>query len=578
MPTSLQDCPPELLAHIVLYLETTPDLLRLSLSCKKLHSYIERDGYRVFVQNQYPVIPTPPIWKAAAHALSRQLQGWERKSLFARCLQPPREAEESHHGYRGRRARGQTMGYQPTIASYESWTGSTWTSRKEVVAWGAGATLILRVRWMGPDVLGEWKEVKRRGGDLKEFDQHRHKCRWWKIKDPAYEDGRDDITTVKLLGDSQNNSRDSERVIVGRATGDLIIVKVKHDDQHSWKKEVHFTHSGQTVRFACISCGPRPAVVVCLGDSTIAVYHVRTDKEHVEPTGIVQVPVLEKSCRIWSLVFLRHNCLAVGLGPSMTPIRIYEIGSDEIPSQPIRALAIGVKKHTAYSLAPLPHSTCTPGTEGNLFLSGGYDGVVRLHDLGSPLAVIASFSDPVDSISAIYTLLPLGHGRFLAGSANYSILKVFDISTTLDNLWAIRKGTYTTPKYNHHRNWNVFLVNEDHSAGHRAAARESSSSVYSLSSPSLASPTIFAGIEGKVIQIDVASTNDPFPDPVLNMVGYAPSDGKMVPSPLRWDPHGEAMCLAMYKQTSGAVRLKKQVRVGKTGSGVHGLDERWTDV
>ncbi|KAL8965556.1 MAG: hypothetical protein Q9183_003788 [Haloplaca sp. 2 TL-2023] len=261
----------------------------------------------------------------------------------------------------------------------------------------------------------------------------------------------------------------------------------------------------------------------------------------------------------------------------MTPIRIYEIGSDEIPPQPIRALTIGVKKHSAYSLAPLPHPTRSPGTEGDFFLSGGYDGVVRLHDLGSPIAVIASFSDPVDSISAIYTLLPLGHGRFLAGSANYSILKVFDISTTLDNLWAIRKGTYTTPDSNHQRNWNVFLATKDHSAGHRAAARESSSSVYSLSSPSLASPTIFAGIEGKVIQIDVASTNDPFPDPVFN-IGSVPSDSKMVPSPLRWDPHGEAMCLAMYKQTSGAVRLKKQVRVGIAGSGIPGLDERWTDV
>ncbi|KAL8867024.1 MAG: hypothetical protein Q9174_005929, partial [Haloplaca sp. 1 TL-2023] len=451
---------------------------------------------------------------------------------------------------------------------------------KEVLAWGAGATLIVRIRWMGPGILREWEEAKRRGEDLKDFDQYRHKCAWWKIKDAAYEDGRDDITTVKLLRDSQRKPRNSESVIIGRATGDLIMVKMKHDDQYSWEKEVHFTHSSPSVRFACISSGPNPVFAACLGDSTIAVYHVRNDRKVLEPTGIVQVFTPEKSCRIWSLVFLSHNRLAVGLGPSMTPIRIYEIGFHEISSQPVRALDLGAKNHTVYSLAPLPHSIRTPGTQGELFLSGDYDGVVRLHDLSLSSAIVASFSDPVDSISAIYTLLPLGHGRFLAGSANYSILKVFDINETLDRLETARnEGTDISPStITFRKAFNVFLANKDQgpSPGYRVAGRESSSSVYSLSSPSLASPTIFAGIEGKVIQIDVASTLDPFPDPVFNFVGCARSGNKIMHNPLRWDPRGEVICLAMYEQTKGTVRLKKQVPVGKLGYGEMGfLDTSW---
>lgn len=383
MPSSLQDLPPEILAHIVSYVDSTQILLNLALSCKKLHNYVENDGYRVFVQNQYPSVSTPPFWKGATHALTRLSQAWNRKSLIARCIEPPRAADGLRRGSDGRRARGQTMGYQPSIDSYETWIGSTWTSRKEVVAWAAGAELVLRIRWMGPEREEEWQQAMRNKADLTEFNQHGQKCRWWRIKDAYHRDGKDDITAVKLLRDSQKQACHTELVIVGRATGELDMISVNHESREGWRKETRFTHPGQTVRFAGMSSAAEPLLAVCLGDCTIAIYHVCLGRQSIEPIGFVQLTSIVRTCRIWSLVFLRHDRLAVGLGPSLEPIHIFAVGPDRIPSQPIRSFSVdeerskGAIRRTVYSLAPLPQPSGAGRSEGDRFLSGGYDGVIR---------------------------------------------------------------------------------------------------------------------------------------------------------------------------------------------------------
>ncbi|KAI4101622.1 MAG: hypothetical protein L6R37_004855 [Teloschistes peruensis] len=514
------------------------------------------------------------------------------------------------------------MGYRPVIDSYETFVGSSWTSRREVLAWGAGAELVLRVKWKGPEVEKEYLHAIRNKEDVASFDQYHHKVRWWRVKDSTHQDGKDDITAINLLKDSQKPSPSSEYLVVGRATGELTMISVDHKSEGLWQTKTRFSHRGQTVRFATVSSAVEPSLAACIGDHTIAIYAVKSDNESVEPLRLIQIqPSPNKACRLWSTVFLRQDRLAVGLGPSTEPIQVFDFGCEAIPSKPFRTFSVENEnakydvRLTVYSLAPLPPSSRGLESEGDRFLSGGFDGAIRLHDLQSPNAYIATFTDPVDACSAVYSLLPLGCDQFLAGSANHSLLKVFNLRLALENLGQKKSSAaYFTEKAvgsglisqrgspvapegvsldapglvgilpdsrgrsgtsnialtgvgssssssetQGFNDWNVFLADRDHRTGPTwRTIRESFSSVYSLSCPSLLSPTFYAGIEGNVVQVDLTATDDRFPDPILQL---APRPrGKKYPEALRKKHYdSDVICLAMYEQVKGPVKLRQQI-------------------
>lgn len=379
----LQDLPPELLAHIVFYLDTAQSLVSLAASSRKLYYYVQDDGYQAFVQSRYPSISTPPLWKEAAHGLTTLSRAWERKSLIARCIVPP-VLDKSRRPYPRERSRRQTMGYRPVIDSYETFVGSSWTSRREVLAWGAGAELVLRVKWKGPEVEKEYLHAIRNKEDVASFDQYHHKVRWWRVKDSTHQDGKDDITAINLLKDSQKPSPSSEYLVVGRATGELTMISVDHKSEGLWQTKTRFSHRGQTVRFATVSSAVEPSLAACIGDHTIAIYAVKSDNESVEPLRLIQIqPSPNKACRLWSTVFLRQDRLAVGLGPSTEPIQVFDFGCEAIPSKPFRTFSVENEnakydvRLTVYSLAPLPPSSRGLESEGDRFLSGGFDGAIR---------------------------------------------------------------------------------------------------------------------------------------------------------------------------------------------------------
>ncbi|KAL8710706.1 MAG: hypothetical protein Q9220_004724 [cf. Caloplaca sp. 1 TL-2023] len=407
MSLSLVDLPPELLAHIVSYAENTWTLLCLALCCKKLNDYIQRDGYRVFVQSHFPSIPIPPSWKDAAHALTTRRRAWDRKSLTARYLYPPQHKTLSQPTNHGRRARGQTIGYQPIIDSYESWTGSEWSSRKEVVAWGAGTELILRIKWMGP----KSKEIRRqnalKGGPPMELDQHHHVSQWWNIKQPSYRDGKDDITAIKLLHEAQRPSEDSEYIVVGRANGELEVIRVEHTTRDRWERVTKFVTNGRAVRFLSTNSAVPPLLAACLDDGTISVHSTAAQDFDVKPIGII--PIHPKD---WTAV--ENLCFC-----------------------------------------------------------------------GSPEASVASQRKLLQQHSESGTSLALD-GR--------------------------SESSKERP-----RNWNVFLVDRSsHGVPRPHTARILATSIYSLSSPSIFSPSMFAGLEGNVIQVDATSVYDRFPDPLFS--------------------------------------------------------------
>ncbi|KAL8683596.1 MAG: hypothetical protein Q9186_000508 [Xanthomendoza sp. 1 TL-2023] len=608
-PTSFQDLPPELLGHLISYIQEVQTLLRLGLACKKLHDFVQSDGYRVFVQRHYPWIPIPPSWEDAVHALTKLSLAWDRKSLIPRYIEPPHNAAitAAHNtGSRGRR--GQTMGYQPVIDSYDTWIGSDWTSRRETVAWGAGAELVLRVRWMGPDVEQEWRRAAHRQPIGTYFDQHHHKSRWWRVLEPNQADGKDDITIVMLLRETQKLSPGAEYIIVGRASGDLDLLSIAHvAAPGSWKRETRFQTNGQSIRAASVNAAIPPLLAACLEDRTIAIYHVLPGIHSTEPLGKIQFDSLESPCRLWSTVFLRQDRLAVSLGPHVEPIQIFEVKPNAIPQEPVRRMAmVGLHngQHvpnttTVYPLVPLPRSSCPCEAEGDLFLSGGYDGTVRLHDLRSPASYVASFNDPVDSTAAIYSLIPLGRDRFLAGSAQFATIKLFNMRTAVEKLCHNKDSSVSPPETAGVKisspgqvqtsaypaqleqrseqkpellDWTVFLANRNglHGGQQRRIPREWTSPVYSLSSPSLYSPVFFAGIEGHVIQVDVTSAYDRFPDPIYKC-GLASTSDLPKDAARKWDPYHDVMCVDLYEHSQANIEIMHQTRIGERKQG----DQIW---
>lgn len=107
-------------------------------------------------------------------------------------------------------------------------------------------------------------------------------------------------------------------------------------------------------------------------------------------------------------------------------------------------------------------------------------------------------------------------------------------------------------------------------------ALRSAMSVYSLSSPSPCSPTVFAGIENDVLQIDVVSVMDRDPDPIYQTTQNWIRNGNDVKK--RWDPQSDVIQMALYehdKGNRGSLTLNLQQEVNHARGSRRGWDERW---
>ena len=610
MPLSLDTLPVELLLQIVACCDNARTLLQLSLTSKKLNHFIQSDGFRVFVQSHFPSLQTPPFWRDAARALTTLSRNWDRKAFIARSIAPPepqpleqfpRDPSRQPHG----RRRQQTMGYQPVIDSYESWSGGDWSSRHQVVAWGAGAELMLRCKKTGGLAEKEWhsREWAQRHTFL---DQHHHMYEWIAYKEPGTTDGRDDITSVNLLHGVEDGS---ERVLIGRASGRLDHVSVSAQNLTSTIVGTYAT-GGRSVRSATLSAAPRPILAACLADSAIALYPSDASTKTIDPLDeVIAIPPGAPG-RTWSSKFLCNNRLAVGRGPSGQPILVYEIDQTGFSHAPLRRFDIqpetaeelnyasapnSVHTTSVYPIIPIDPSSAAGGAEGDIFLSGGYDGNIRLHDLRSPASSTAIFEDVTDN-SAIYSLLAFGRERFVAGASRYAMLKVFDLRMPGGKMYDYTNlipqnspNTSNQSAQSSHNNYNIYLEKKASRYSNRLLSNRPNSPIYSLSAPSPISPTFYAGIENGVVQLDLVSTFDRHQDPLFSTGLGSSSCATPWQMSWKWDPGHEAMCLRLYeRRVTGNLEIRTQLGVDEAmarasmvervrDGGVPVWDERWVD-
>ena len=172
-------------------------------------------------------------------------------------------------------------------------------------------------------------------------------------------------------------------------------------------------------------------------------------------------------------------------------------------------------KTSIYSIVPISTASTAGGAPGDIFLSGGYDGNVRLHDLRTSTSTMAIYADAVDN-SAVYSLLAFGRERFVAGASRHNVLKVFDLRMSggkmyhyidtvcrkTDNYSATPQSDHQEPREiaNHqyskaqmfrHCNYNMYLQRAGKTRegrNSRISSRQADSPVYSLSAPTSHSP------------------------------------------------------------------------------------------
>jgi hypothetical protein len=230
--------------------------------------------------------------------------------------------------------------------------------------------------------------------------------------------------------------------------------------------------------------------------------------------------------------FLSDSTVAIAnqflQGRDRAPIHIYDISQTGLSSTSLtESMSYSetsdqfMSRHCANVIVPLDDFGTSGSRPGTLFLSGWTDGIARLHDTRIASKSVAEYVDAVDS-GQILSLLAVGHEHFLAGSSENGCLRTFDLRMPGAKAYSYLNARPAQPisgpkKPAPRRGINIFLtptVNfgerlwEPLPRHPRKRSQGYRGSVYSLSSPSSSSPTVYAGIENHVLQLDFVSTDD----------------------------------------------------------------------
>lgn len=577
--TALNDLPPELLLHITDYLSQASSIARLERTSKKLRAFVEDEAWRSFARTRFPTIcPTEsPSYKDTTRTLTSLSRAFDRRAFVARSIEPTRDITaypSKRRIERWKRPHGQTIGFTPHIDVYEN-IGPTWHDREETLAFSAGAEVCLR------------QTTRRRKEEAS--------SRWTTYRPLSAYEGRDDVTCLHLVRPRGSTSTTHD-IITGTANGDLQMTCLPRSGSSAEDVRItYFTTQGMPVRSSSLLQGEGhlPLLAASLGESSLALYQVDGQRTKISPSSQVDLkPVLRAdghpvSQRIWSTKFLSPSTLAIGVGPSAQPIQIFSITQTGITSEPLRKFALeeevsklenGVTSKpptsSVYTTEPLPSSSAS----GSVFLSGAYDGIVRLHDMRSNSEHEKRFIDPSDD-SPIYSILPRGEEKILVGTGRHNLLKTFDLRMGA-KCYDSSPVHGDVPKARPSDDYNVYLRTKTGNTGanwSRGRSRPVESSVYSLASSSPASPYIYAGLESVIMSLALTETLNRKPDPA-HFTPRLESSGQPGLSCV-FQQNG-ILDLAMHDQGSMVLYQQrspwKTVRAQKAGRiGLEGLDARW---
>ncbi|KAF2274725.1 uncharacterized protein EI97DRAFT_97930 [Westerdykella ornata] len=611
---TLDALPIEILSLIASFLEHPRDVSNLSSTCRRVNHFTQLDGWKAYLKGRFGITGRDSDALSTVHGLTTLYRNWERKALVARNLRPrPTVTSLNNWGQTTWTDQStQTIGYQPSIDSYEEIYGG-WADRREVLAWAAGTRVLVRIKDTHQKANFSLDEPFRG-----EYDVYGHPTSWYSYGIEDAIDGVDDIMSVGLLRPHQKHES-LECITTTTATGELELICF--DVENRKTKTQRYTPTGGR-SYLSMSPASQPLMATTAENARLRLYPVNPDcvvdsvqssisEVEVKAPQPTSMPLTLAACN-----FISEDKVAVALGPSQQIVQVFDITPTGFSASPIRKIYSPSEPEYfifAYCLLSLPKDSRAGGNSGNIFFSGANDGLVRLHDLRSHKDCEAIFGD-VTNDQAIYSLALQGQERIIAGGNAHSMLKIYDIrfpgthaysSITLPSRPRVRKvhppnrtrgfGDFINPKKLGDAQlvtggWNLYLRPNNRirgvSIGHPYQAP---SSVYSLSIPSSTSPSLYAGLTGCVLGLDFVSVLDKHPDPLHagNRLQYL--DTGNVDVVRTYNPDNDVLDLSMYHQgTEGELDMSLFVQHGannevaefaksRDSAKLAGMDERWRD-
>lgn len=363
----MERLPPEIVYDIAGHVHSASDLCHLAQTSRRMHEVISTDNYRSFqsfLRSHYPTATVPPIWKDAVHALLSRENAFELRAIQARMLKVP---PHIHHGGSNKGARRNdrpTLGFRPPIDSYEIWRSGSWNDRKEVMAYGAGADLVLRIK--------NNEHVQSKGTEWEPWHLEKDEAAWILHGSPEMANSLDDITGVHLLP-QRDTTAAFEEVIFARRRGCVQRVILDPSQEAVVKKE-YDTGMTSFVEKTDIDKTAQNVLSVTMDKGPILLFNVNDGRDLPEPFARIDPIHGDGSSRALPSRLLNDQSIVVWSHRRNREINLFNITEGEV--REVCSFACGEERKNVFDIAGMD-----PYWGGHHFLSGWQDGSVKYVDV-----------------------------------------------------------------------------------------------------------------------------------------------------------------------------------------------------
>lgn len=548
----LENLPLDILLIVFSYLDTARSVASLGRTCRKLHSVVRADGWRIFVRSHFGTLSLPQDvadddWMECSRRLTCHWRSWDRRAFSVASFVSPTRKQPRHnhnaqaHGHGQHGPRAQTIPPHIVVAANSRFEGRL---EEETVAWGAGEDVVVRSRLLGHDAPSSESWLAMEGAAR------------------GFKSGKDDVTAISILDDEDAGSS----LLVGRASGHLHLMSARQADFGrtiaSFCPEVSAETSEEDDDDDAVieqrdlqdfDINERRDTVAVVTKDNALLYSLSnippasttdndTSEISIQPSEALDIRNMEGSRQfrlLRTVSFMGNGDLVLGMTGSPEPLRYLTRTPTglEIINAPKLRPSHRCSETYIYSdrdlqsvrgLLPISASSVAGGS-GNVVLSSFDDGTIRLQDLRSPSAVDTIYQDHFEVMTPAGPLLSHGLERFVAGSARTSSLKVFDFRWTAAGYdYTAALPCSTTPLEPLPRPPTLVsppTFSSAHACDHRhgllcnrhALARtdfyrpncnlylpvinQYASPIYSLAKPSDLSANIYAGLAGQLVRV-----------------------------------------------------------------------------
>ncbi|KAI1141825.1 hypothetical protein F5Y05DRAFT_373904 [Hypoxylon sp. FL0543] len=549
---SLATLPADIVYIVIAYLDTAKSVASLAATCKGLYHLVSERGWRIFATSRFKTFTLSEVssadeWRECARSLTSQSRDWDRHALVVDNLKPPTK----HRGRNSNRFRfGQSIPSNIIVDAHHQRRGN---DAQDLVFWGAGEDIfaVLRHTRGSKAPTDEW--LCSTGTST------------------GYSSGRDDVTCLSILKDSQYSYGQGEdpQVLVGRASGHLHLLSMGAGD--FGKILLNFRSSdklgnetSRQAEFQSLDVNYKKGVLAAATKQSIFTYPLGKEQQNVQNGVAKDGAEAEEPPYVWAneastlkdegsgpgsfefvrtLKFVNEDTLAVGLNKGFNALQYlkYRPTGIEVSYAPrlsgVDHTANGHTLRTVRAILPVDTSSVVGGS-GNAVLTTWDDGKIRLQDLRTPSPVDKVFQDNFELSTPINALLSRGLERFVGGSAFSPVLKVFDYRwpKSYYHTEALPCGNdepypnprpptlVAEPSYPDDRatcdymtgrrcRWHALSRHDFYRPNFNmwlpSVSSDQRSPVYSLASPSADSPTVFAGLSGNLVEITPKSSEWP---------------------------------------------------------------------